>query len=55
MHANGLTAADSLPGLEDLDIVAASDEGSGDAIEMLQNDLDFYDFSDKAANSEPAA
>ena len=52
---HGLMAADSQPGLEDLDIVALSDEGSGDAIEMLQNDLDFYDFSDKAANSEPAA
>jgi hypothetical protein len=52
---HGLTAADSQPGLEDLDIVASSDEGAGDAIEMLQNDLDFYDFSDKASNSEPAA
>jgi hypothetical protein len=52
---HGLTAADSQPGLEDLDIVASTDEGAGDALEMLQNDLDFYDFSDKAANSEPAA
>jgi negative regulator of sigma E activity len=52
---HGLTAADSQPSLEDLDIVASSDEGAGDAIEMLQNDLDFYDFSDKAANSGPAA
>jgi hypothetical protein len=51
----GLTAADSQPSLEDLDIVASADEGAGDALEMLQNDLDFYDFSDKAANSEPAA
>jgi hypothetical protein len=50
-----LTAADSQPSLEDLDIVASADEGAGDALEMLQNDLDFYDFSDKAANSEPAA
>jgi hypothetical protein len=48
-------AADSQPSLEDLDIVAASDEGSADALEMLQNDLDFYDFADKAANSGPAA
>jgi hypothetical protein len=52
---HGMTAADGQPNLEDLDIVASSDEGSGDAIEMLQNDLDFYDFSDKAANSGPAA
>ena len=50
-----MTAADSQPSLEDLDIVASSDEGSGDAIEMLQNDLDFYDFSYKASNSGPAA
>jgi hypothetical protein len=52
---HGVTAADGQPSLEDLDIVASSDEGSGDAFEMLQNDLDFYDFSDKAANSGPAA
>jgi len=52
---HGMTVADVPASLEDLDMVAASDEGSGDAIEMLQNDLDFYDFSDKAANPEPAA
>jgi hypothetical protein len=40
---------------EDLDLVAASDEGSGDAMEMLQDDIDFYDWADKAASSEPAA
>ena len=45
---------DAQSNLEDLDIVAASDE-SGDPMEMLQDDLDFYDFADKAANSEPAA
>jgi hypothetical protein len=50
-----MPVAETQPGLEDLDIVAASDEGSGDALEMLQNDLDFYDFADKAANSGPAA
>ncbi|MDP9011203.1 MAG: hypothetical protein M3O41_00840 [Pseudomonadota bacterium] len=50
----GMTAADQ-PSLEDLDIVASADESSADAIEMLQNDLDFYDFADKAANPEPAA
>jgi hypothetical protein len=41
--------------LEDLDIVASSDGSSGDAMEMLQDDIDFYDFADKAANSEPPA
>jgi hypothetical protein len=49
---HGGVSADQ-PNLEDLDMVASSD-GSGDAIEMLQNDLDFYDFADKAA-SEPSA
>jgi hypothetical protein len=53
-HANhGAISADQ-PNLEDLDMVASSDEGSGDAMEMLQNDLDFYDFADKAA-SDPSA
>ena len=41
--------------LEDLDLVAATDEGSADAVEMLQDDIDFYEFADKAANSGPAA
>jgi hypothetical protein len=40
---------------EDLDLVASSDEGTGDAMEMLQDDIDFYNWADKAANSEPAA
>jgi hypothetical protein len=51
---HGMMAADQ-PSLEDLDMVASSDEGSGDAMEMLQNDLDFYDFADKAASAGPAA
>jgi negative regulator of sigma E activity len=42
------------PNLEDLDIVTASD-GNTDAMEMLQDDLEFYDFADKAANPEPSA
>jgi hypothetical protein len=41
--------------IEDLDLVASTDEGSSDAMEMLQDDIDFYDFADKAANSGPAA
>jgi hypothetical protein len=52
---HGMTPADSQPGLEDLELVATSDEGAGDSMEMLQNDLDFYDFADKAATPEPAA
>jgi hypothetical protein len=50
---HAITAAEQ-PGLEDLEIVATSEEGSGDAMEMLQNDLDFYDFADKATSSGPA-
>jgi hypothetical protein len=41
--------------IEDLDLVASTDEGSADAMDMLQDDIDFYDFADKAANSGPAA
>lgn len=40
--------------LEDLDIVAASDGGSGDAIDMLQDDIDFYQWAaDKTAAADP--
>lgn len=40
--------------LEDLDIVAASDGGSGDAIDMLQDDIDFYQWAaDKTATADP--
>ena len=35
--------------LEDLELVAA-DEGAGDAMDMLQDDIEFYDWADKAAN-----
>jgi hypothetical protein len=52
---HGLTSADTLSNLEDLEIVAASEGASGDAMEMLQDDIDFYDFADTAANSEPTA
>jgi hypothetical protein len=47
--------ADPQSNLEDLDIVASSDGGTGDAMEMLQDDIDFYDFADKAGSPEPAA
>jgi hypothetical protein len=49
------TLADPQSNFEDLDLVASSDEGSADAMEMLQDDIDFYDFADKAANPGPAA
>jgi hypothetical protein len=41
--------------LEDLELVASSDEGTGDAMEMMQDDLDFYEFADNAASSDSAA
>jgi hypothetical protein len=49
------TLADAQANFEDLDLLAASDEGSADAMEMLQDDIDFYDFADKSANPGPAA
>lgn len=52
-HSNLSNMSADQPNLEDLDMVASSD-GSGDAMEMLQNDLDFYDFADKAA-ADPSA
>ena len=50
-----VTVADGQSSLEDLEIVASLDEGSGDAMDMLQDDIEFYDWADKAANSGPAA
>ena len=52
---HAVTVADGQPNLEDLELVASSDEGSGDAMDMLQDDIDFYDWADKAANSGSAA
>ena len=52
---HAMMSADSQSNLEDLDIVASSDENSGDAMEMLQDDIEFYDWADKAAGTEPAA
>jgi hypothetical protein len=54
MGPHAVTVADG-QSLEDLDIVASSDEGGGDAMDMLQDDLDFYDWADKTANAGPAA
>ena len=50
---HAVTVADGQPSLEDLDIVAS--EGSGDAMDMLQDDIEFYDWADKTANAGPAA
>ena len=50
LDQHAVTVADGQPNLEDLDIVASS-EGSGDAMDMLQDDIEFYDWADKAANS----
>jgi len=55
LHHRGGTLADAPSNFEDLDLLASSDEGSADAMDMLQDDIDFYDFADKAANPGPAA
>jgi hypothetical protein len=55
LHHQAPTLAEAQSNFEDLDLLAASDEGSADALEMLQDDIDFYDFADKAANPGPAA
>jgi negative regulator of sigma E activity len=47
---HGAVSADAAS-FEDLDIVAASDNN----VEMLQDDLDFYAWVDKAAGEEPSA
>jgi hypothetical protein len=54
-HQAATLADTSQSNFEDLDLVASTDEGSSDAMEMLQDDIEFYDFADKAANSGPAA
>lgn len=52
---HAVTVADGQANLEVLDLVASVDEGSGDAMDMLQDDIEFYDWADKAANPGPAA
>jgi len=52
---HGVMSADNPMNLEDLELVAFSDENAGDAMEMLQDDIEFYDWADKAAGTEPAA
>ena len=55
MTQHGAPVADNQLKFEDLDIIAASDESSGDAMDMLQDDIDFYAWADKTANTEPTA
>ena len=50
-----VTVADGQSTFEDLELVASMDEGSADAMDMLQDDIEFYDWADKAASSGPAA
>lgn len=52
---HAVTVADGQWNLDDLELVASADEGSGDALEMLQDDIEFYDWAERAANSGPAA
>jgi hypothetical protein len=52
---HAVTLADGQSNFEDLEIVASAEEGSADAMDMLQDDIEFYDWAEKAANSEPAA
>jgi hypothetical protein len=55
LSQHAVTVADGQSNLEDLELVASMDESSADAMDMLQDDIEFYDWADKAANSEPAA
>jgi hypothetical protein len=55
LHHQAATLAEAQSNFEDLDLLASSDEGSADALEMLQDDIDFYDFADTSANPGPAA
>jgi hypothetical protein len=43
--------ADGASNLEDLEMVASADENSADALEMLQDDIEFYDWA--AGKSAP--
>ena len=48
-----LAPAGERPSFEDLDIVASSDGGSGNAMEMMQDDVEFYAWA--AAQADRAA
>ncbi len=47
------SAGEQRPSFEDLDLIAATDEGSGDTMEMLQDDVAFYAWAaDKTARAD---
>jgi lysozyme family protein len=49
-----VTVADGRSNFEDMELVAS--DGAGDAMDMLQDDIEFYDWADKAAiTGSPAA
>ena len=48
-----LSPSGERPSFEDLDIVASSDGGSGDAMKMMQDDVEFYAWA--AAQSDKSA
>ena len=53
---HGMPASDSQSNLEDLDIVTAADESSAAPMEMLQDDIEFYDWAAaKTADAESAS
>jgi hypothetical protein len=54
-HAVTVANNDGQSNLEDLELVASTDEGSGDAMDMLQDDIEFYDWAEKVASPGPAA
>ncbi len=48
-----IAAGDAAASFEDLDIIASTEESSGDTLEMLQDDADFYDWAaEKSANPD---
>jgi hypothetical protein len=50
---HGMPVMETQSNLEDLDIVTASDESSGAPMEMLQDDIEFYDWAAaKTADAE---
>jgi lysozyme family protein len=55
LSQRAVTVADGQSNFEDLELVASMDESSADALDMLQDDIEFYDWADKVANSGPAA
>ena len=51
---HAVTVTNDRSNLEDLELVASSDEGAGDALDMLQDDIEFYDWAERSANSGAA-